>query len=705
MVFGRDGAIVALALVALVACGKSDVSGDTRGSVSTRGVSENRLLAAAADTSNWLSHGRTYNEQRFVPLNQINDDTVADLGLAWYFDIPTLRGIESTPLVIDGVMYTTGSWSIVYALDARTGEPLWVYDPQVPASWSRYACCDVVNRGVAAWGDKVFVGTLDGYLVALNASSGEVVWRVNTIDRDLPYTITGAPRVIDGKVLIGNGGAEYGVRGYITAYDADSGEEDWRFYTVPGNPEEGFENEAMRRAAETWTGEWWQYGGGGTVWDSMAYDPDLDLLYIGTGNGSPWDRQIRSPQGGDNLYLSSIVALRPATGEYVWHYQTTPGDSWDFTATQHMILADLEIGGVNRKVLMQAPKNGFFYVLDRTSGELISTNKYTAADWASEIDSNSGRPVEAADARYREGPRLTFPGPLGGHNWHPMSFNPGTGLVYFSAQELPLVYAPDEHFEFLPGQLNTGVDWQVADFPEDPETVKAVLGLFRGHLSAWDPVKQEEVWRYQHAGPWNGGTLSTAGNLVFHGNIIGDFGAYSADKGELLWNFPTQTGVAAGAISYELDGEQYVSIAVGWGTILANLGGPGTASLGHQNRSRVLTFKLNGDATLPAPVNVTARPVPDLPDSTASAETIFAGHRIFAFRCAACHGLSAMSGGIMPDLRYTPQETYANWDAIVLGGQRAESGMPSFADILTAEESQAVMAYVVSRARATLTPE
>ena len=687
-----------VATLLLAGCGGSEPP--TADLTPSAGVTEARLLAAATDTANWLSHGRTYDEQRFVPLDRINTSNVADLGLAWFADLPTKRGIEATPLVIDGTMYVTGSWSIVYALDARTGEPRWVYDPKVPPIWGKNACCDVVNRGVAAWEGKLFVGTLDGYLVALDAADGDVLWRVNTIDRDQPYTITGAPRVVKGKVLIGNGGAEYGVRGYVSAYDADTGAEAWRFYTVPGNPADGFENETMAMAAETWTGEWWRYGGGGTVWDSMAYDPALDLLYVGVGNGSPWNQQIRSPGGGDDLFLSSIVALRPDTGEYVWHYQTTPGDTWDFTATQHIILADLEIGGLERKVLMQAPKNGFFYVLDRTDGELISANNYTPVDWATSIDTQNGRPVEAANARYREGPRLTYPGPLGGHNWHPMSFNPQTGLVYFAVQELPLVYAPAEDFEFEPGHINTGIDWQIADFPEDAESIGAVLGLLRGHLTAWDPVTQREVWRYQHAGPWNGGTLSTAGNLVFHGNISGDFSAYGADTGELLWTFPTQTGVAAGSVSYELDGEQYVSIAVGWGTVLSMLGGPGADVLGLANRSRVLTFKLGGGAELPPLPEPAPRPLPDPPELTASAETLGAGHRAFAHRCAGCHGFGAVSGGVLPDLRYSSRQVFDEWDAIVLGGSRTAGGMPGFSDILTQEDSEAIRAYVIGRARA-----
>ncbi|MEO1338698.1 MAG: PQQ-binding-like beta-propeller repeat protein, partial [Myxococcota bacterium] len=368
-----------------------------------------------------------------------------------------------------------------------------------------------MNRGVAAWGDKVYVGTIDGRLIALKAATGEVVWDVNTIDRDWPYTITGAPRAVKGKILIGNGGAELGVRGYITAYDAQTGKQAWRFHTVPGEPAKGFESKAMETAAKTWNGEWWKMGGGGTVWDSMAYDPELNQLYIGVGNGSPWDRDRRSPGGGDNLFLSSIVALNPDNGEYVWHYQTTPGDSWDFTATQHIMLLDLDIEGQKRKALVQAPKNGFFYVIDRTNGKLISANNYVPVTWATGVDSKTGRPIEAKNARYPDPkkPNLQFPGPFGGHNWHPMAYSPDTGLVYLSAQELPFVYQKDEGFVFRKTQWNLGVRYSAAALPEDPKELQKLIPLLKGRLLAWDPVKNEKKFSVEHPGPWNGGILAT----------------------------------------------------------------------------------------------------------------------------------------------------------------------------------------------------
>ncbi len=697
--------VCVMLITTFTACGDSGEQATSQTSMSdaadvAKGATQARLLNAESDIANWLTHGRTYSEQRFSPSRRINSANVNELGLAWYFDIPTKRGIEATPLVIDGVMYVSGSWSIVYAIDARTGKPLWVYDPEVPKIWGKYACCDVVNRGVAAWENKIIVGTLDGYLVALDATTGDVVWRVNTINRSEPFTITGAPRVIKGKVIIGNGGSEYGVRGYITAYDADTGEELWRFFTVPGNPADGFENDAMAMAAKTWTGEWWKLGGGGTVWDSMSYDPELDLLYIGVGNGSPWNRSVRSPDGGDNLFLSSIVALRPDTGEYVWHYQTTPGDQWDYTATQHMILADLKIAGEPRKVIMQAPKNGFFYVIDRQTGELISAENFIDINWATGIDMETGRPMEAPGARYTEGPRLAIPSPLGGHNWHPMAFNPHTGLVYFSVMEQAYVYAAKEGFEFKKGVWNTGTDHLYGDMPEDPLALLQVAANSRGHLVAWDPVQQKEVWRYQQAGPWNGGALATAGNLVFQGNLLGEFVAYSADKGERLWAFATQTGITAGPVTYELDGEQYVSVAVGWGTMIGLLGGPTMAPFKMQNKSRVLTFKLGAKNDLPTTEPMPSRGQLAPPPQTASAEDVQHGHALYAERCMVCHGLSAISGGLLSDLRYSSPETFRTWDAIVIGGSKGIIGMPGFAGIMTMEDSQAIKAYVIERAHA-----
>jgi PQQ-dependent dehydrogenase (methanol/ethanol family) len=666
--------------------------------VQPAGVTAARIVNADGEPENWLTHGRTYSEQRYSPLAEIRRDNVASLRLAWYFDLPTDRGIEATPLVIDGRMYLSGSWSMVFALDAATGEELWRYDPKVSRAWLQYACCGPVNRGVAAWGDSIYIGTLDGYLVALDAATGAERWRTDTIDRQPPYTITGAPRVVDGLVIIGNGGADYGVRGYVSAYDAATGALRWRFHTVPGNPADGFENAAMEMAAGTWHGEWWQYGGGGTVWDSMAYDPELDLLYIGVGNGSPWNQRVRSPGGGDNLFLTSIVALRPATGEYVWHYQTVPGETWDYTATQHTILADLEIGGAPRQVLMQAPKNGFFYVLDRSNGQLISAEAYVDVNWASGIDPVSGRPVEAPGARYEEGVVLVTPSGFGGHNWHPMAFSPATGLVYLPAQDMPAPYAEEPGFEFTPGFWNGGTEFEGLQLPDDPAAAAEIVKLFRGQLLAWDPVAQREVWRYQHAGPWNGGVLATAGGLVFQGSLIGEFAAYDAAAGERLWQFPAQTGIAAAPISYGAGGRQLVAVAAGWGATFALFGGKATASLGLRNRSRVLAFSLDGTVALPAPEPVIASGIPRPPEYEADAAQLARGKDLYYERCAVCHGMDVASGGVLPDLRRAGPETHATWDAIVRGGLYRERGMPAFGQIFSAEDSEAVRTFVLERA-------
>ncbi|MBT8048675.1 MAG: PQQ-dependent dehydrogenase, methanol/ethanol family [Xanthomonadales bacterium] len=656
-----------------------------------------RIAAADAEPGNWLSHGRSYDEQRFSPLQQINAGNAEDLGLDWYYQFDTKRGLEATPIVVDGMMFTSGAWSRVYALDAKSGELLWEYDPEVPPEWAVHACCDVVNRGVALWQGSVFVGTLDGRLVSLNAKTGTVNWTVQTTVRSKPYTITGAPRVVKGKVIIGNGGAEYGVRGYVSAYDAETGAMAWRFYTVPGNPAEPFESEAMERAAETWTGEWWNYGGGGTVWDSMAFDPELNLLYIGVGNGSPWNQQIRSPDGGDNLFLSSIVALNPDKGEYVWHYQTTPAETWDYTATQHMILADLEIEGSMRKVILQAPKNGFFYVLDRETGELISAEPYVQTTWATHVDPETGRPVETANARYTEGPALVLPAPYGGHNWHPMAFSPLTGLIYIPAQDIPFAYGTDENFTFTPGLWNVGVNPLFASLAEQPPEAQAeLMGMVKGQIIAWDPVQRKEVWRFQHALPWNGGMLATAGNLVFQGNSVGDFAAYRADTGERLWSTSAQTGIVASPVTYEVDGEQYVSVLAGWGGSLALSGGEIAAATNQTNISRILTYKLGSTGTLPefTPVTLTLDPPPRIEDPA----VIALGKQRYSDRCMVCHGDGVVGGGVLPDLRYLDAEKHQMWLGIVLGGLHRDQGMVSFAEVLTAEEAQAIQAFVIDRA-------
>jgi PQQ-dependent dehydrogenase (methanol/ethanol family) len=668
-----------------------------RAAAALRGVDGREIENGSDD--DWLSYGRTYKEQRYSPLTDINETNAGELGFAWGYETGTVRGMETTPIVADGIMFATGSWSHVYALDAKTGEEIWTYDPEVPGQWGRAACCDVVNRGVAVWDGRVYVGTLDGRLVALDAETGAPIWDINTIDRRWPYTITGAPRIIKGMVIIGNGGAEMGVRGYITAYDAKTGKQLWRFYTVPGNPDAPVESKAMEAAMETWsTGgtdlKWWEVGGGGTVWDAMAYDPDLDLLYIGVGNGSPWVRWVRSPGGGDNLYLSSIVAIKPDTGEMAWHYQTTPGDTWDYTATQHLMLADLEIDGRLRRVIMQAPKNGFFYVLDRGTGELLSADKYVKVTWATHVDMETGRPVEDPAASYREEAKEIYPPTVGGHNWQPMAFNREARLVYIPTLETPTLYVPGEveDYEHRAGGWNLGMDF--ADISEIAEG--AALPPVSGTLKAWDPVQQKEVWSVEHPTGWNGGIVSTAGNLVMQGTGDGRFVVYKADTGDKLYETDVKGGVIAPPMTYRVDGEQYIALAIGFGGAfpLAVLGQPENAVNKYGNDGRIIAFKIGGEKDVPGSA-IERDPLPQPPALEADAATVIAGRDGYHRNCAVCHGFLGFSGLTIPDLRYSDSSVHGRFKEIVLGGELSVNGMPSFADLIDEADATSIQAYIV----------
>ncbi len=652
------------------------------------------LLTSSTETpaSNWPSNGRTPGEDRFSPLDQITDDNVTELGLAWSYDTGTDRGLEATPVVIDGIMYTTGSWSIVIALDAATGEERWRFDPGVDEIYDRIACCDVVNRGVAVYNGKVYVGVLDGRLMALDTYTGEPVWETMTVDQNKRYSVTGAPRIVKGQVIIGNGGAEYGVRGYVSAYDAETGELNWRFYTIPGDfmapgtPKLPPDEAAMALAAETWGPDTlWEAGGGGTAWDSFAYDPELDLLYIGVGNGSPWNQQYRDPSGGDNLFLASIVALDPDDGTYVWHYQTTPGETWDYTATQQMILANLLIPGPNggpgkmRKVIMQAPKNGFFYVIDRETGEFLSADNFVTVTWAESIDPQTGRPVEVPGARYENEAAFIRPAQFGGHNWQPMSFNPDTGLVYIPAQDNAIAWENLPRWEFRENAFlaaaRTRRSMEGHTFPND------------GHLIAWDPVTQEPVWQVDYDNYWNGGTLSTAGNLVFQGTASGDFVAYRATDGVMLWQSWSRTGILGGPVSYEVDGTQYIAVMAGWG---------GGFAVRSRNEGKIFAFAIGGDAAAVAAGKLETRDVPPPVEATSDPETIAAGGQLFTTWCAQCHG----GGTTLPDLRYSDPEVYERYQQIVLAGERADRGMPPFGAELNLEQVRAIAAWVIAQRNA-----
>ncbi|MGQ2909518.1 MAG: PQQ-dependent dehydrogenase, methanol/ethanol family [Aliihoeflea sp.] len=665
-------------------------------SAAVTGVNAEAIIQNRETTRNWLTHGLDFQETRHSKLDAIDATNVGELGLAWATSLESRRGVEATPIVVDGVMYVTASWSVVHALDARTGEEIWRYDPEVPREHASKGCCDVVNRGVALHEGVVYVGAFDGNLHAIDAVTGERKWMVDTIEnRDMAYTITGAPRVYKGNVIIGNGGAEYGVRGYITAYDAETGDEKWRWYSVPGDPSKPFENESMEKAAETWDASvpYWEAGGGGTMWDSMAYDPELDLMYVGTGNGSPWNANLRSPAGGDNLYLASVVALNPDTGEYVCHYQETPGDSWDYTSTQHIILADLEIDGEERKVFLHAPKNGFFYVVDRTDCSFISAEKFVEVTWAEGYDAD-GRPIENPAARSREDSWEQVPSAYGAHNWHPMSFNPQTGLVYIPAQGVPLVQQHDPEWSFnehLPGRAHSNLGWNLGYLFNTTQPTATPFG----HLLAWDPVAQKEVWRAEHVSPWNGGTLTTAGNLVFQGTADGRFIAYNAATGEMLWQTPVGSGVVAAPVTYMIDEEQYVSVAVGWGGVYG-LSQRATDTIGP---GKVYTFKAGGTASMPEMVE---NDPAELVEGVAySPDDIAPGGALYVSNCLFCHGVPGVNnGGNIPNLGFSDAAMLEGAPELLLSGAFVESGMPTFEGKLTEAEIKQIVAFIQGTADA-----
>jgi len=647
----------------------------------------------------WPYHGGDQQEQRYSPLDAINRDTVGRLGLAWYHEFESDRGQEATPIVSDGVIYVSTGWAEIYAFDAETGKQLWRYDPEVPRSALVSACCDAVNRGVAVSDGKVFVGTLDGRMVAVDAKTGKLAWSVNTLEgqpKAMRYTITGAPRVVKDKIVIGNGGAEMGVRGFVSAFDTATGNLAWRFYLTP-NPEgkaDGAASDDVLRAkaAATWgDGDWRQSGGGGTAWDSMMYDPEANLLYIGSGNGSPFDWNRRSGGKGDNLFLSSIVAVDPDTGRYAWHYQTTPQDAWDYTATQQIMTAKLNIGGKQRGVVMQAPKNGFFYVLDKRSGELISAKPFAPVTWAKGVDMKTGRPILADNVHYKDAPAVIQPGPFGAHSWHAMSFSPRTGLVYIPVQLMIGEYERDPAFKRRP--MGQNVALAMKEFPEDQ--LDAIRKVTKGQLLAWDPVAQKARWSVEH--PWflNGGTLATAGDLVFQGNAEGTFVAYDAATGKRLWSFNTEHGIIAAPVSYSLKGEQYVAVMVG-------IGGAGSL-VGKlvPNRprmpGRLMVFKLGGTAKA-APYEALYRERLDL-EGVTSAGDADAGMAEYNKTCGVCHGANA-SVAYTADLRRSGALVDADlWKDIVIDGVLADNGMVGFKSILTPQEAENIRAYVLRQAR------
>ena len=656
------------------------------------------LLNANATPENWYTGGRDFGETHFSPLQQINTENVRTLGFAWQYSTHSYRGLEATPIFVDGVLYFTGNWGRVYAVDAKTGQDIWTFDPEVPGKWARNACCDVVSRGLSVWEGKVYAASLDGRLFSLDASTGKVLWQVDTFtDRSIPYTITGAPRIAGNNVIIGNGGAEYGVRGYITAYNVHTGKQAWRFYTVPGDPKKPFEHAEMEMASKTWDpNSRWDIGGGGTAWDAIVYDPELNLLYVGTGNGSPWIQAERSPAGGDNLFLSSILALNPDTGKLVWYYQTTPGENWDYTATQPIILAELKFAGKTRKVLMQAPKNGFFYVLDRQTGELLSAEKYAVVTWASHVDLKTGRPQKSDSAIYDKGKKIVLPSPAGAHNWQPMAYNPQTGLVYIPAMNDPAIYERRNNFDFIKGINNQGAHFVEGTILSKAGEVGAndvSMNEPGGYLLAWDPTKGRPAWKHKLGDfIFHGGVLSTAGNLVFQARDDGLLVVYAADTGTVLKTIQTGNSILAAPMSYMLDGEQYIAVMAGYG------GGPfgyfpvGSAVEKYINEGRLLVFKLGGgDVPLPD-TRPPLGPIPKPPIQTASSQSWQRGEALFAKACGECHW--NLNGGY-PDLTRMPPEVHERFMQIVSDGEREALGMAGFGDILSEQQIKDIYAHLI----------
>ncbi len=643
----------------------------------------------------------------YYPTSRIDASNASKLGVAWEFDGfvvrgRTHRGVEATPIVVDGVMYTTGPWSVVYALDAKTGKLLWQYDPEVDGQFARRTCCDAVNRGVAVADGVVYVATLDGYLAAVDAKTGKEMWKVDTItDRSRSYAITGAPRVAGNVVVIGNGGAEMGVRGYVTALDRKTGKLAWRFFIVPGDPAKGpDEHPEVTEARKTWDPKSrWDLGGGGTAWDSIVYDPDTNIVYIGTGNGSPHPAWSRSPAGGDNLYLSSIVALDADSGRKKWHYQTTPQDSWDYTATQNMILADIKIGDRPRKVIMQAPKNGFFYVLDRVTGELLSAEKYTIVTWADRVDLKTGRPVFTAQSDYRNGEKLVWPSEAGGHNWPPMAYNAGTGLVYIPVLEAPMTFktAPQPYRDYsivqgvqtsLPGLLEM-FGLEAPPVPKGQPKPK-----FEQVLKAWDPVKQKLVWSSKVMPFWSGGVMTTANGLVIQGSADGYLTVYDGRDGKILHRINIGTGIMAAPMTYEIDGTQYLAVAAGFGGAMNGGYLPGWAAAERENGARLLVFKLNGASQPALPPLLAKTPLVPAPAKyRGTPAQVARGEQLYTRYCARCHGGADLPGGY-PNLWTMTPETHDAFMQIVREGAFAQAGMAAFGDVLSEQDARDIHAYI-----------
>ncbi|OUJ15621.1 PQQ-dependent dehydrogenase, methanol/ethanol family [Acetobacter sp. DsW_063] len=681
-----------------------------------QGATGEAIIHADDHPENWLTYGRTYSEQRYSPLDQINRSNVGDLKLAWFYDLDTNRGQEGTPLVVDGVLYATTNWSKIKALKADTGQLLWDYDPKVPGNVADRGCCDTVNRGLAYWNGKVYFGTFDGRLIALDAKTGKLVWSTYTIPKDASlgqqrsYTVDGAPRIAKGRVLIGNGGAEFGARGFISAFDAETGKLDWRFYTVPNNKNEpdhaASDSVLMNKAYKTWspTGAWTKQGGGGTVWDSLVYDPVTDLVYIAVGNGSPWNYKYRTDGKGNNLFLGSIVAVKPETGEYVWHFQETPMDQWDYTSVQQIMTLDLPINGETRHVIVHAPKNGFFYVIDAKTGQFISGNNYVYQNWALGLDPKTGRPIYNPDALWTLNGKewYAIPGDLGGHNFAAMAYSPKTNLVYIPAQQVPFLYKSQVGgFKAHPDSWNLGIDMGKAGLPDTPEAKAAFIKDLKGWIVAWDPVKQQAAWKIDHKGPWNGGIVATGGDLLFQGLANGEFHAYDATNGQDLFHFDAQSGIIAPPVTYLANGKQYVAVEVGWGGIYPFfLGGVARTSGWTVNHSRVVAFSLDGKAKLPPQNDMGFLPVK--PPEKYDEKVTDKGYFEFQTYCAACHGDNSEGAGVLPDLRWSGAIRHKDGFYNVVGrGALTAYGMDRFDASMSPDQIESIRQFIIKRANDT----
>lgn len=630
-------------------------------------------LMDSSDGDDWAAYGATYGEQHFSALSDINAENIGELGLAWAYDLPPGNPM-SGPIAVNGVLYTATGYSVVRAFNPETGEELWSYDPKAPEKAGKKLREGWGIRGLSWWNGKIIVGTHDGRLIALDDQTGKELWSTLTVEPDDLRFISSAPRVFAGKVIIGHGGADAAAtRGYVTAYDADTGKELWRFYTVPGNPADGFEDETQEMAAKTWTGEWWKHGGGGTVWNTFTYDKKTETIFLGTGNGAPWNQRIRSPDGGDNLFLCSIVALDARTGKYKWHYQINPGETWDYNASMDMHLATLKIDGKQRKVIMQAPKNGFLYVIDRLNGKLISAEPIAEVSWAEKIDLETGRPVEHPLARYPDGETFDlWPGPNGAHTWLPSAYSPATRLVYLPVSEMGWSYNDE------------GIDHANWSFSGNNEVQSGVnvadIANNGSRLVAWDPVTQKERWRSDTPGAWTGGIMATGGNLVFQGNAGNQFAAYHAETGEKLWSFDAGVPVLAPPITYRAGGRQYVTVIAGVGTSAGILEAKLAGQVDYRTQQRrVLTFVIGGKASLPA-TKPEMSPVVADQSFRANAESAARGGALYV-HCFVCHGPVGGSGGSAPDFSTSVVPQSADtFSQIVREGGLIPMGMPNFSE-------------------------